>query len=310
MKKKYTLIVFFTILLLMIGIAYQPDLTMTQLCEKYADPPSQFLALNEMKVHFRDEGPKNDSTPLVLLHGTSASLHTWNACTEQWKSKHRVIRMDMPAFGLTGPSPKNDYSLNAYVEFVHAFLKKMSISGFYLAGNSLGGVIAWQYAVKYPNEVHKLILIDPVGYPILKAEGSLAFKLGKIPVLNKLLTVITPMWIVRKSLEAAYGDKSKVSDDLVTRYHDLACREGNRGALIKRLTSMSAPDTTQIPTIQTQTLVIWGDLDRLIPVEHAAHFTRDLPNDTLVIMKNIGHVSMEEAPEKVAPLIEYFLSRP
>ncbi len=292
-----------------IWVLYQPDIPVSALQEKYTNSASRFVEIKGMQVHYRDEGPECDSIPLVLLHGTGAFLQTWDACTTEWIKEHRVIRMDMPAFGLTGPASDNDYSIDAYVDFLHQFLQKLHVQQCYLAGNSLGGQIAFRYAATYPLEVKKLILLDPAGYPIENAKGSLAFTLGRTPILKNLLTIVTPLSVVRKSLEDVYGNRALVTDALVAQYRDLACREGNRNALIIRLQNDQVSDTTIVPTIITRTMIIWGDQDFLIPLANAYKFQRDLPNDTLVVLKGIGHVPMEESPEKVVPMINNFLKQ-
>lgn len=310
MKKKFILfglgiILFFFVVLL--TAFYQPDIPVDQLKEKYANGSSQFIPLAGMNVHFRDEGPSADTIPLVLLHGTSSSLLTWDACSKEWIKDHRVIRMDLPGFGLTGPNPEQDYSIESYVEFLNSFLQERNVTQCYLAGNSLGGLIAFYFAATYPDQVKKVILIDPAGYPIHNAKGSLAFTLGKIPVLKNLLTIITPISIVRKSLEDAYGNKSLVSDELVEQYRDMACREGNRKALLVRLQNDQSGDTTLVNKLTMPTLVIWGTLDQLIPVDNAYKFQRDLPVDTLAVLQHVGHVPMEETPELVIPIVNKFI---
>jgi pimeloyl-ACP methyl ester carboxylesterase len=286
---------------------YQPDIPVDQLKEKYAVPPSQFVALGGMNVHYRDEGPAGDTIPIVLLHGTSSSLLTWDACTKEWSKEHRVIRMDLPGFGLTGPNPEQDYSIESYAAFVNSFLQKRNVTQCYLAGNSLGGLIAFHFAATYPDKVRKVILIDPAGYPIQNAKGSLAFTLGRIPVLKNILTIITPTFIVRKSLEDVYGNKNLITDVLVEQYRDMACREGNRDALLVRLSMDQAGDTTLVSKLNMPTLVIWGTLDQLIPLDNAYKFQRDLPMDTLAILQGVGHVPMEETPELVIPLVSRFI---
>jgi pimeloyl-ACP methyl ester carboxylesterase len=241
------------------------------------------------------------------LHGTGAFLQTWDACTAEWVKNHRVIRMDMPAFGLTGPAPDNDYSIGAYVDFLHQFLQKLGVNRFYLAGNSLGGQIAFAYTATYPAEVQKLILLDAAGYPMEHSKGNLAFNLARTPFLKHLLKIVTPAFVVRKSLEDVYGNKALVTDSLVKIYRDMACREGNRKALVLRLNNPQSSDTNMIKGIQVPTLIIWGDQDFLIPLANAYKFQRDLPNDTLAILKGTGHVPMEESPEQVALLVKNFL---
>lgn len=312
MKKKSKIMLFalgglFAFVALLLIVFYQPDIPVDQLKEKYANQASQFIPLGGMTVHFRDEGPAHDTIPLVLLHGTSSSLHTWNACTKEWSKDHRVIRLDLPGFGLTGPNPEQDYSIENYVAFLNSFLQERKVQQCYLAGNSVGGLIAFQYAATYPDNVKKVILIDPAGYPTVNAKGSLAFKLGKIPVLKNLLTILTPTSVVRQSLEDAYGNKQRVTDALVNQYHAMACREGNRKALLIRLQKDQAGDTTQVSKLTMPTLVIWGSLDQLIPVANAYKFQRDLPADTLVIIPGVGHVPMEESPEIIIPMINQFI---
>jgi pimeloyl-ACP methyl ester carboxylesterase len=292
--------------LLMIAF-WQPDIPVARLIEKYAVPPSQFVALKGMNVHYRDEGSVADTIPIVLLHGTSSSLLTWDACTTEWSKDHRVIRMDLPGFGLTGPNAEQDYRIENYVAFLNSFLQVRNVTQCYLVGNSLGGLIAFHFAATYPGKVKKVILIDPAGYPVKNAKGSLAFTMGKIPVIKNILTVITPVSIVRKSLEDVYGDKSLISDALVEQYRDMVCREGNRNALLIRLESDQSGDTTLVSKLTMPTMIIWGSLDQLIPVDNAYKFQRDLPEDTLAILPGVGHLPMEETPELVIPLVNKFI---
>jgi pimeloyl-ACP methyl ester carboxylesterase len=294
------------LILILVVVFYKADIPVEVLKQKYALPPSQFDSLKGMNVHFRDEGPATDSIPLVLLHGTASSIFTWDACTKEWLKEHRVIRMDLPGFALTGPDPNNNYSIEGYVAFVHEFLKKHNVAQCYLAGNSLGGQIAYAYAAYYPKEVRKLILIDPAGYPSANVKGSLAFKLGKLPVLKHLLTIVTPTSVVRKSVEDVYGNKALVTDSLVQLYEEMACREGNRNALIQRL-SLERQDTNLVKRVKAPAMIIWGDQDFLIPLENAYKFQRDLANDTLVVMKGIGHLPMEESPDKVVAAVNAFI---
>jgi pimeloyl-ACP methyl ester carboxylesterase len=301
------ILIVITALLLLLYFFRKADIPVEQLKLKYAVAPSQFDSLRGMNVHFRDEGPQSDSIPLVLLHGTSSSLLTWDACAKEWSKTRRVIRMDLPGFAITGPDPENNYSIEGYVAFLHAFLKKRNVDHCYLAGNSLGGQIAYAYAAYYPTEVKKLILIDPAGYPSANVKGSLGFKLGKLPVLKHLLTIVTPTSIVRKSIEDVYGNKTLVTDSLVQLYEDMTCREGNRKALLKRL-GVEKSDTNLVKRVKAPTMIIWGDQDFLIPLENAYKFQRDLDQDTLVVMKGIGHLPMEESPGKVVPVVNAFIN--
>ncbi|MEJ2585481.1 MAG: alpha/beta hydrolase [Robiginitalea sp.] len=276
----------------------------------YAPVPSEFARVMGMEVHYRDEGNRQDSLPIVLVHGTGSSLHTFDNWTTALKGNHRVVRMDLPGFGLTGPFPDRNYSMDAYVDFIAAFLADRGIGHCILAGNSLGGQIAWNFTLKHSEVVEKLILIDAAGYPKNSTSVPIAFRIARTPVLNRILTFLTPRFVVKSSVLNVYADKSKVTDELVDRYFELSLRAGNRQGLIDR---MQMPlDTSlvrKIKTIEQPTLILWGDQDGLIPLESAYRFHRDLPNDTLVILKNSGHVPMEENPEESLEAVMDFMKK-
>src|SRR5690606_19717279 len=111
--------------------------------KRWAQAPSTFIEVEGLRVHLRDEGPPGDPVPIVLIHGTSASLHTWDGWTEALRKNRRVIRFDLPGFGLTGPNAADDYSIAAYVHLVLALLDQMGVQRFTIGGNSLGGEVAW-----------------------------------------------------------------------------------------------------------------------------------------------------------------------
>jgi pimeloyl-ACP methyl ester carboxylesterase len=207
----------------------------------------------------------------------------------------------LPAYGLTGPNANNDYSMEAYSQFLKKFLDKINVKRCHLAGNSLGGGIVWNFALRFPEIAQKLILLDAAGYASKnKKGGALAFTIARTPVLNKLMRYITPRAIAEKTLRAAYFDQNKVSDTLIDRYFDMVLREGNREAFVARMTQKWDDNSAQIKTIAKPTLIMWGDHDNIIPVEMADLFTKDLPNDSLIIYKNVGHVPMEEIPTQSA----------
>lgn len=296
---------------------YQADIPVKTLKNKYANAASRFVDVDGMSVHYRDEGPQADSTPLVLLHGTAASLLTWDAWVDNLTQdstgtlpSHRIIRLDLPAYGLTGPNRDNTYSISYYARFLHDFLTKLGVSRYDLGGNSLGGGIAWTYALTYPDNVRNLILIDASGYPLQSKSVPIAFRLAQVPILKDLLVNITPRSLIEESIRNVYADDSRVTDALVDQYMDMALREGNRKAFISRMaTPLSDSTYLKIPTLQQRTLILWGANDYLIPVDNAYRFHRDLPNDTLVVMPNIGHVPMEEMPTQSVRIVRAFLDK-
>ena len=291
-----------------VAATWAPDVPVEALMARWAPPPSQFLAVDGMQVHLRDEGPRDDSVPIVLLHGTSSSLHTWDGWADSLKGTRRVIRFDLPGFGLTGPAPDGDYGMTAYVRFVTHVLDTLGAHRVVLAGNSLGGWIAWRVAVARPELVQRLVLVDAAGYPFESQSVPIGFRLARIPVLNKLVQRILPRSVVEGSVRNVFGDPAKVTPALVDRYYDITRREGNRAALVARFSQGRAdPDTTAIRTIRQPTAILWGELDRLIPQDNATRFARDIAGSRLLTFAKLGHVPHEEDPAVTFLAVRAFL---
>lgn len=278
------------------------DIDAETLKERYTDSQSQFISIDGLEVHFKDEGT---GFPIVLIHGTSASLHTWDAWTKKLIENYRVIRMDLPAFGLTGANKNNTYDLESYNQFLESFMEKVGVSEFALAGNSLGGSIAWHYASNHQKQVKQLVLVDPGGFPSKKGR-PFVFKLAEMPIVNQVLKHITPKSFIRNNLEQVYYDDSKITSELVERYHQMILREGSRDAFIERSKIAFKDETALLKKINTPTLILWGENDIWIPVENGLKFDAKLSNSRLVIMKETGHIPMEERPEEsLAHLLDF-----
>lgn len=303
-------IILFLIALLLIGVIIffgHRDIPIEKLKAKYTNAASSFIAVNGMDVHYRDEGNKADSIPIVLIHGTGSSLHTFDGWVDKLIESNRVIRMDLPGYGLTGPFPNRSYSMANYTNFMKDFLMALGIKQCILAGNSLGGQIAWNMALRHSDMVQKLILIDAAGIPKNSKSIPIAFKLAEIPFVNRIFTYITPKFVVRSSVENVFFDKSNVTDSLVDRYFELSLRKGNRQAFVDRFNIPSDSSTyKRINEVNQPTLILWGADDLLIPLENAYKFQTYLPNDTLVILNKTGHTPMEESPvESLKPVLDF-----
>lgn len=307
-KLKYFAYPFIITLIFVVNFSLYSDISVEDLKKDYANEHSQFVEVNEMNVHFRDEG---EGFPIVLVHGTAASLHTWNAWTNELKKTNRVIRMDLPAFGITGPNKNADYSIKAYTTFLHAFLEKLNLKKFYIAGNSLGGGIAWNYTAEYPHKVEKLILVDSSGLPT-NIDMPAIFRMVKTPLLKSLFLYVTPKILIKKNIQEVYADDSKVTDELVTRYHKMALRVGNRQAFIDRAKIDYSIDSIvnieKLKSIQTPTLLIWGAQDLWIPLDNGIRMNHILVNSKLEVIENSGHVPMEENPTESVEILKAFLN--
>jgi pimeloyl-ACP methyl ester carboxylesterase len=287
---------------------WAPDRTVTQLSARWATPPSQFMEIAGLRVHFRDEGPRDDPQPIVLLHGTADSLHTWDGWAQGLSAQRRVIRFDLPAFGLTGPAPDNDYSIAAYTRWVLQVLDVLGVQHCVLVGNSLGGQIAWETAVAQPQRISKLVLVDAAGYPMTSQSVPIGFTLARLPGMKSLMEHVLPRGVIQSSVRNVYGDPGKVTPELVDRYYELTLRAGNRAALGQRFAQMAPSNTDALKTLQLPTLVLWGARDRLIPLDNAQKFARDIAGSKLVVFDDLGHVPQEEDSERTLKALRTFLN--
>lgn len=279
-------------------------MTIEELKQKYTYETSKFVTIDELNVHYCDEGV---GEIILLVHGTFASLHSFDDWNEILKKQYRVIRLDLPGFGLTGPHPAHSYSIDDYIDFLNLFLEKLQIKSCSIAGNSLGGWLSWELAVKYQHRIDKLILIDSAGY-IDDKKLPLPFIIAQTPVLRNVFNYL-PRAVVRRFLRQVFRDQSKVTDKIVNRYYDLFHRKGNKEAFVKLANSNYVQNTESLSQLKIPVLIMWGANDNWLNVEQAALFEQDLQNSEVIIYDNIGHVPMEEAPEITAKDLILFLNK-
>ena len=284
---------------LVVTLTHAPDRSVESLVPRWAPPPSDFMDLRGQLVHYRDEGPKNDPVPLVLIHGTAASLHTWQGWVGGLHGRKRVITFDLPGFGLTGPFtggyPRDDYRADTLARFTLDFLDALHVQRFAIGGNSLGGEVAWRVAARAPERVDRLILVDATAYAFVPEHIPVGFQVARIPVFNRVSEFLTPRTVVEESVKDVYGDPSRVTGALVDRYFEMMTREGNRRALnlrLRQIDSDLAPE--RIRTLKLPTLILWGAKDRLVPPANAEHFHQDIAGSQLVVLPGLGHVPQEE----------------
>ena len=295
---------------LAVGLNWAPDQPVETLTARWAPPPSAFIDVRGLKAHVRDEGPRDDPAPLVLIHGTSSSLHTWEGWVAAFKGERRVITMDLPGFGLTGPNAKDDYRIATYASFVIDLLDTLAVKKCILAGNSLGGEIAWHVAVSSPVRVERLILVDSAGYPMQSQSVPIGFRIARMPGLNRIMEFTLPRSLVASSVRNVYGDAARVTPELIDRYEALTLRSGNRHALVRRFEQSDfGADAARITAIRQPTLILWGGRDRLIPVDNARRFAHDINGSRLVIFDDLGHVPHEEDAARTAAAVRDFLTR-
>jgi len=305
---------------LALALSRAPDLPVQGLVARWAPAPSDFLDLHGQLVHLRDEGPRNDPSPIVLVHGTSASLHTWQGWSAALRTQRRVISFDLPGFGLTGPFTGRyagqAYRGDDYARFVLDLMDALGIPRAVLGGNSLGGEVAWRVAALAPQRVDRLILVDAAGYPFEPESVPIGFRLARVPLLNRLTEWVLPRGVVESSVRDVYGDPGKVTSALVDRYFELTLREGNRRALVQRFQAMQRDaeayddNRARLRALKQPALIIWGGRDRLIPLALAKQFNADLAASRLVVFDSLGHVPQEEDPAATVAAVREFLATP
>ena len=304
--RAFGLLLIFTAIAL--TLSHAPDRSVESLVARWAPPPSDFMEVQGQLVHFRDEGPRDDPTPLVLLHGTSSSLHTWEGWVAALKQQRRVISFDLPGFGLTGPSVRGDYTGEAYVRFTLDVLDALHVQRFAIAGNSLGCEIAWRTALRAPLRVDKVILVDSGGCTLRPESVPVGLQLARIPVLTHLLDIVLPRGVVEYSVQQAYGNPERVSATLVDRYFELTLREGNRRALAQHMQQMqTGADPADIQQLKLPTLILWGGRDRLSPPACAQRLHADIAGSTVAMFDTLGHVPQEEDPQRTVAVVRQFL---
>ena len=289
-----------------------PDVPMDELKARYASPASQFLEVSPgFFVHVRDEGLRN-APALFLVHGSNASLHTWEPWVERLKSKYRIVSLDLQGHGLTGPIPSACYTPQCMAQTVEAVRAKLGIERIAIAGNSMGGSVSIAYALAHPERVAALILVDSSGAPI-KRDGPppLGFRIAQTPVLRDLGAIITPKSVIGETLEKSVSVKSVASDAAITRYWELLRAPGNREATMQRFAGYGPSRLTpeSFAALKgTPVLILWGAEDALIPVQSADWFKSALPQAKVVVYPKIGHIPQEEAPDRSAADVDAFLA--
>lgn len=286
-----------------------PDTDAVAMRAKYGAPPSQFVTLSGgPTIHYRDQGPR-DAPVIVLLHGSNADLHTWQPWVDRLKGRYRLIRFDQRGHGLTGAASSGGYDADAFAGDVLRLVDALKLDRFVLAGNSMGGANAARFAMLHPERLAGLVLIDAGGAPVKRGGGgNLAFTVLRMPVIGPLASQVMQRSLVERSLRQSVANQAIVTRAAIDRYWELARFPGNRDATRERFSLPWTQFTAaQVGKIAVPTLVMWGEEDSLIPFA-AAHWYRDhLPNARLVSYPGIGHLPMEEAPDRSAADLARFV---
>ena len=284
---------------------YDPDKPRGALERRWAPTPSHFIQVAGVRLHIRDTGPR-DGPAVLLIHGFGSSLHTWEAWASQLENRFRVVALDLPGFGLTGPDPTGDYSDERSVAVLVALLDRLGIGQAAVVGSSMGGRIAWRFAAAEPARVSKLVLMAPDGFASFGREYGRTPE--RLPWLMRLLPYTAPKPLLERTMRNAYAVPGTLTDAVVERYHAMLLAPGVRRAILDRVlqTRLLQPEPI-LATIRAPVLLLWGERDSAVPASHAADYERALPDARTIILPGIGHVPMEEAPEASARALRAFL---
>lgn len=294
----------------------RPDLPYETLAARYENGASRYADLpGGVRMHYRIEGVESDAPTLLLIHGFSASLQTWEPWIERLGDQYRIVSLDLPGHGLTRAPAGYQASIEAYRDLVEQFVRDQQLERFALAGSSMGGNVSWEYALAHPERLDALILVDSSGWPETRADLSeepQIFKLLRNPIAGPLLRDLDSRRLIRQGLEASFSDQSLVDDFMVQRYAELARAPGHRDILLQltldyRDRNHATPE--RLAPLDMPVLILSGDQDNLVPPEHAEMFHQAIPGSQLVMFENIGHIPQEETPDASAQAVRDFLAQ-
>jgi pimeloyl-ACP methyl ester carboxylesterase len=311
LRASLTLAVIVAIVAALAFIAITPDIDRATLEARYKGESSQFAEWeNGARVHYRDEG--NRAGPVVvLIHGSNASLNTWESWVAILGDNYRLISMDLPGHGLTGPVPNNNYTIAEMSDFVAALMDQLGVEHAYLAGNSMGGAVSLQFAIDHPARIDGLILISAAGMRRDVDDAPVgAFRFTQTAIGRAALAYITPRFMIERSIEKIVFDPAHfVTDDMVTRYWELLRMTGSREASAVRFAgyAQQAPLEPRMSEITAPSLILWGIKDSLIKPKYGERMHDALQNSERIIYENAGHLAMEEIPETTAQAARQFI---
>ena len=270
-----------------------------------ATAPSTFVKVGTATLHMRDEGPRTGPV-IVMLHSSMTNLREWDAWADALTDKYRVIRFDLPGFGLTGSDPTGDYSDARAIRVLAGLMDQLGIARAAIVGNSLGGRIAWTFAAQQPDRVTRLVLVSPDGFA---SPGFAYDKAPDVPLMMQALPYTAPRAMLKANLAVAYAHPDRLAEATVTRYRDMMLAPGVRRAILARMDQTILHDPVpDLSRIKTPTLLLWGEKDGMIPISNAADYLRAMPDATLVRLTDFGHVPFEEDPAKSLVPVERFLA--
>jgi len=315
---KYFLLLTLILLAFIIYNSVYFDIPKESVIVKHAKGASEFIELKDGSlIHVRDEGNKNGNT-LVLIHGSNGSLFNFESMNKFLINDFRVVSLDLPAHGLTGPVNSNNYSFDGFIRVINEVLEIKKINQFFLAGHSMGGRVVWNYTIDYPEKVSGLIIIGSLflanekEYREFQSDNKppIVFKLFEIPFFRMLLGYITPRIMVSQVAKQMVYDQTIMTDELIDQFHDIILLEGSReamGYVIVNTDKNIVADPKLLQEINVPTMILHGEEDNVIDVRYNKHFLENIPDINLISYSKVGHMPPMEIPEVLANDIKKFI---
>lgn len=271
---------------------------------RWAAPGDQWLAVEGVRLRVRDEGPRA-AAPLVLLHGFTFSLESWDAWAVDLARDHRVVRYDLAGHGLSAADPQARYGTMDRVRRLRALLDRLGIARATLAGNSFGALVAWNFAALYPERVDRLILVDSAAYSI---NGVTERPVPVPPAMRAYLLAPTPP-AVAASAALVFAHPERLPPARLERMRAMIARPGNGPALLAHLEQFTLPEpTARLARVRAPTLILWGRQDRVVPVDHADRIAAAMPRARRIVYEDVGHAPQEETPARSLADVRAFLA--
>ncbi len=287
-----------------------PDIPYETLDRKYASGASRYVDLpGGFHVHYTDQGdPKRPL--LVLLHGFGDSYTGWDGWVRALDGQFRIICLDFPGHGLTRAPVGYSLSGEALADYVDAFATRLALPRFAVAGNSMGGGVAWQLALRHPERLNALILVDAAGFPNEQPprEIPLAFRLLQYPWGRAFLRNIDNRPLIDEGLKTDVVDKTVITPEFVDRWAEFQRAPGHRAILMSlNPAAFAQASSAALAGIRIPTLILHGEDDPLIEPAGARKFAAAIPGAKLILYPHVGHLPQVEIPQRSAADVAEFL---
>jgi len=260
------------------------------------------MALDVGEIVYLENDVKSQTT-IVLVHGFGGSKDNWIKVIAEWNDKYHVIAIDLPGHGESVSDKTLGYTTTEQAERLNLFLKAKKLKNFHLGGHSMGGAIALRYAGYYSEHVNSLILIDSMGMVQTKSDGV---KLVERSDKNPLYDVCT-----EERLDTLLHYSMYKVPDHFNLFKDRILKEKcHRRELEKVMYEDLYKDvdlSVVATTIHIPALILWGEKDRMTHVDDATLFHHTIQGSRLVILKEVGHVPLLEAPQQTSSEIDTFI---